>query len=324
MRVGVHLPNVGPLCDAGAIREVAAAAEELGFDSVWVNDHLVWDAGHASGHIVCGSAESPPRGDICESFMTMAYVAGFTRRVRIGVTVLVVPIRHPILIAKQVAALDVLSNGRAILGVGVGAIEEELAVFGVPFKRRGRVTDEAIAAMGRLWTEAPASFAGQTLQFDNVSCLPRPVQRPGPPIWIGGNSQRALERTARHGDGWIPWSRTPDELQAAARTLRELRAVAGVERPIVLASQHLVAIGATEADAQATARLTLAARFASLEEGEQRSFVGSPEALARKIAAYASVGVEELILGFISRSANEMLQGLRLFAEGVLPRLVNP
>src|SRR5579859_4705303 len=190
MQMGAFLPVYWPDCGASTIRSAieatALAAEELGYASIWANDHVIAPAHQADvGHII-------------EPLITLATLVHVVRRVRLGTSVLVLPQRQPILVAKQAAALDVLSGGRLLLGIGSGWLPEEFAWLGADFARRGSVTDEAIQVMRTLWQQPQASFQGRDVSFAEAVFFPKPVSA-GPPIWIGGNSAAAIRRAARSG-----------------------------------------------------------------------------------------------------------------------------
>src|SRR5262249_20783396 len=145
------------------------------------------------------------RQDYLEPLAMMAYLARATSRIRLGTSVLVVPYRHPLLVAKMLATIDVLSKGRVILGAGVGWLREEFEAVGAPaFEARGTVTDEALGLMRAAWTTDPVSFHGRHYKVDEIHALPKPVQRGGIPVWIGGHTEAALQRTGRLGNGWHP------------------------------------------------------------------------------------------------------------------------
>jgi len=184
-----------PEAPASAATRVAQKADELGFDLVTIPEHII---------IPHEMAEVMGRR-YTESWTAAAFLAGATQNVRVLTYVLVVPYRHPVMLAKQIATLDFLSGGRTILGCAVGHMQREFELLGADFKERGPVTDEYLAAMKELWTAGEPTFHGKYVQFENVAFEPRPVQKPHPPIWVGGNSRPAMRRVARHGDGWIPY-----------------------------------------------------------------------------------------------------------------------
>jgi probable F420-dependent oxidoreductase len=210
MRVGIHLPQIGRKAGPEAIRRAAVQAEELGFADVWTSEHI----------IVPSRAPYPPSPVFYDPVLTLTWAAAYTRRVGLGTSVLVLPMRHPLPLAKELATLQNLSEGRLILGAGVGWLEAEFAALGVPFRERGRRMDEGIAMMRAVWSEDPVSFSARHIPavIDDMRSLPQPVKPI--PIWIGGSSQPALERALRL-DGWHGSRVSPE---AAAPIVERLRA----------------------------------------------------------------------------------------------------
>ena len=223
MRFGIALPQYGPATAEGLTR-TARQAEELGFDDVWVADHIAVPEG----------VPYPP-SFLLESMSTLAFVSAVTRRVGLGTSVLVLPLRRPVVAAKQLATIDTLSGGRVVLGIGAGWLEAEFDACGVPFRHRGDLTDEAVDVLRACWAEAPTSFAGPTVSFTDMKVKPQPA-RPIP-IWVGGASARALRRAVEKGDGWqgvaVPLRQLSnpdrsryaalDDLAATVKRLREER-----------------------------------------------------------------------------------------------------
>jgi probable F420-dependent oxidoreductase len=210
---GLHKgENVGP--DALARR--ARAAEDAGFESLWVGDHIALPP----------DAPDDAYDPRLEAVVTLAHLAAVTRRVRLGFGVIILPQRQPVLLAKQLTSIDVLSAGRVIAGFGVGYLEAELRALGASLAERGAMMDEHLAALPVLWDEPPPEFAGRFVAFANVIQRPRPVQRPHPPIVIGGDSAAAYRR-ARAAGGWYGWERTPEQIA-------ETRARLGAEVEITL------------------------------------------------------------------------------------------
>jgi probable F420-dependent oxidoreductase len=184
--------------------------ESLGFSSVMIADHVVFPVTINSKYPYTVTGAFPGQGDALEQLTLMAFIAAKTRTLRLVSSVMIVPHRNPVVTAKMLATIDVLSRGRVTVGVGVGWLREEFQALGAPdFDRRGSVSDEYIRIMKTLWTECPASFAGEFYRFEAVRCLPAPVQKPHPPIWVGGHSKAALRRVARLGDGWHPVGANP-------------------------------------------------------------------------------------------------------------------
>jgi probable F420-dependent oxidoreductase len=176
--------------------------DDLGYDAIAVPEHIVMplELGEALGHYWM------------EGLTSMAFIAGATRRVKVICTVSVLPYHNPIVYAKAIATLDVLSGGRVMLGIGVGHAEEEFKALDVPFADRGRMTDEYLQVMKELWTADRPAYEGEWINFDRIAFEPKPVSKPHPPIWIGGNTKAAIRRAARYGDGWNPWLITVDDL----------------------------------------------------------------------------------------------------------------
>ena len=204
MEIGIHLPHIGPLATREGITAFAKLAEEYEFDSLWVSDHVVMPRKLSSRYPYSpdGNFPVPPDVPFLEPLSTLLFAAAVTERVKLGTTILVIPMRNPIVTAKQLASLDVLSGGRLIVGVGSGWMEEEFQMLGAPFARRGARTDEYIKLFKALWTEENPSFQGKFWQIDEVGFAPKPLQRPHPPIWTGGHSAPALRRAGRLADGW--------------------------------------------------------------------------------------------------------------------------
>lgn len=213
MQLGVHLPHVGRKAGPEAIRRAAVQAEELGLADVWASEHIIVPKG----------APYPPSALFYEPVMSLVWAAAFTKRIRLGTSVLVLPMRHPVPLAKELATLQGLSEGRLILGAGVGWLKEEYAALGVPFRERGRRMDEGIALMKRLWSEDPVSFETKHIEavIEDMRMLPHP--NPPIPIWIGGMSEAALERAIRFGDGWHGSRLKPEEAAPLVARLRAAR-----------------------------------------------------------------------------------------------------
>jgi probable F420-dependent oxidoreductase len=298
MQVGVWIPNCRHLATPDIIRRVAVRAEELGYDSVWVSDHVVVPEAHV-GRIGAG---------IYDPLVTLAVAAGATRRVRLGTTVLIVPYRNPVVTAKMVSSLDALSGGRVILGVGAGWLAEESAALGVPFAERGAMTDEYLAAMRELWTSPAPSFAGKYTRFSGIRFEPRPVQQPHPPIWVGGHGRASLRRAAEVGAAWHPINRSAEELRAGRDELARLCRARGRAVPPPIALRNDLCL------LRPGGRPGASVRGGSVLAGE-------PAALIDRLAELRSVGVEHLVIEFLAPDGSELDEQMALFAERVRPRL---
>ncbi len=213
MKLGIHLPHIGRKAGPDSIRRAAIQAEELGFDDVWVSEHI----------IVPKDGGYPPSPNFWDPVLTLTWAAAVTSRVRLGTSVLVLPLRHPLPLAKELATLQNLSGGRLILGAGVGWLESEFDALGVPFKERGRRMDEGIAMMRAVWSQDPVTFEAKWIpaKIESMRSQPQPVVPI--PIWIGGSSDAAVKRALRQ-DGWHGSRVTPDK---AAEVVKRFRA----ERP---------------------------------------------------------------------------------------------
>ncbi|MEM7015719.1 MAG: LLM class F420-dependent oxidoreductase [Pseudomonadota bacterium] len=212
MRYGFVVPNNVGVEDANEVVRLGVRAEELGFDSVWVNHHIL----HV-GYVKERLGTKPYQ----DALMTLTWIAAQTSRINLGTSVLVMPYLHPMALAKSLATLDQLSGGRLIVGLGAGSLPEENAALGVPYETRGTYCNEFIEVMRRLWTDDEASFSGEFFSIENMCSSPKPVQKPHPPIMIGGNRPAALRRVAQFGDGWHPMNVSVDGVTRRLETIRE-------------------------------------------------------------------------------------------------------
>jgi probable F420-dependent oxidoreductase len=288
MRLGFSLLNNWGIEDAQALVGLASRAEELGFDSVWVHDH-VFNVGHVFDRIGGRPYYEP--------LTLLSFVAARTQRVRLGTSVLVLPYHNPIQLAKTAATLDVLSGGRLILGVGVGAIEQEMQAMGSSFKERGAFTDEAIAVMRALWTEEDPRFDGKYSRFAGMKFSPKPIQKPIP-IVVGGVSRAAIRRAARVGDGWQPLGLSPEALGQAMTSLRDEARAHGRD-----ASRIPVSI-AMSLGASTSRRFALGT---------------NPAEIVQNAKAFAGVGVETLVISANTSDPGEARSALEMVAREVLP-----
>jgi probable F420-dependent oxidoreductase len=207
---------------------LARKAEELGFDSIWLADHVVIPTTIKSRYPYNDTGDFPMPADqgFLEPLAAMGVLAGATKRVRIGTWVLVLPHRNPIVTAKMFATLDVMSGGRMILGAGIGWMEEEITLLGAPFKRRSALSDEYLRAMRELWTNPNPRFEGEFVRFSGIKAEPKPLQNPFP-VWIGGHSSRAMRRVAELGDGWVAVPKSFNGFKETYEVLKSAAAKAG-------------------------------------------------------------------------------------------------
>jgi len=306
MRYGFYLPTRGQTASPEALETLVTRAEEWGFSSVMIADHIVFPVTIKSKYPYTVSGAFPGQGDALEQLSLMAFVAGKTRSLRLISSVMILPYRNPVVTAKMLATIDVLSRGRVTVGVGVGWLREEFEALGAPdFDRRGAVSDEYLRIFKALWTQDPASYHGEFYRFDSVRCLPHPAQKPHPPIWVGGHSKAALRRVARLGDGWHPVGANP----AVPLRPPELRALLDDLRRL------------TEAEGRDPSKLTISYKAPIYDSGrgveggaERRPFSGSQQAIADDIGTFAGLGVSELIFDFRAESLSESLDRMARFA----------
>jgi probable F420-dependent oxidoreductase len=310
MRYGFYLPTRGPTATRKGVLALAREGERLGLHSAMIADHVVFPVESKSDYPYTLDRKHPGGGDALDALSILGVLAGATERLRLVTSVLVLPYRNPVLTAKMVATLDVLSGGRVTLGVGVGWLKEEFEALGSPdFERRGAVTDEWIAILKQLWTTSPAGFTGQFYDYADVRCEPFPLQKPHPPIWVGGHSRAALRRTARHGDGWHP-----------------VGAIAASPLPPQEMVMHLETLKRmTEAEGRDFGALTISYKAPLYDtaipdrDGLRRSFSGTAEEIAGDIRSFATIGVHELIFDFRGESIADSIERLQRFAAEVMP-----
>jgi probable F420-dependent oxidoreductase len=315
MDFGVATVTRGECSSPEGYIAVAEAAERLGFGFISVNDHVVVPRDIASRYPYSDSGEWAARtsGECLDQLATLAFLAARTRRLQLLTSVMVVPQRQPVLAAKMLATIDVLSKGRLIVGCGVGWLQEEFEALGAPpFAERGRATDEYLDAMKALWTQEAPKFAGKHVSFEDIVFAPKPAAKPHPPIWIGGESAVALKRAVRVGDGWYPASNnpqhrldTPARLGTAMGELRRLAEAAGRD-PKTIDVGYLV-LWPVDWTAQTSG------------DRVRRLFTGSSADMAADAAALGNVGVRHVALTFQTATVAETLDRMQRFAGEVMP-----
>jgi probable F420-dependent oxidoreductase len=291
------------------LRTVAQRAEDLGYDHVWVSDHIILPKKVDSfyPYAADGVATFKPDEPYYEPLAALNFIAGCTQRIRLGTHVLIIPYRNPVLTAKILSTLDVLSGGRLILGAGVGWMEEEFKAMGLDtYKERGAVTDEYLQIYKELWTKEDASFDGKYYQISDTGFEPKPVQKPHPPIWIGGHSGPAVHRAARYGDGWMPIGLRPpailepEELAGKIARLRKLTVEAG--RPEDAVSLTF-STGVVFNDASGSSRAWMQ---------------GNPEQIASDLRQYQDLGVSNFIINFQGGTVPELQENMERFSREVM------
>lgn len=275
-----------------ALLKTAKMAEELGYDSVWSTDH-----------VLVPKKYEVPYGRLVDCLTALAYIASSTKTIKLGTSVLVLPLRNPVVVAKQAAAIDFLSDGRLILGIGTGWMEDEFDFLGRPFQKRRALTDEGIRIIRGLWAnEKLSSFKGEFLTFKDAVFEPKPLQRNGPQIWIGGNSTDAVERAAKLGDGWHPFGQTPEQIKKKTQLLSQK----AKNRKIIVSHRTQIIVGR---DAPPT--------FKDVRGLDRYQMSGPSTKLVKVIEKFEQVGVSHLICSLGASTSSEFFDWLKTFAKDV-------
>ena len=260
MEVGLHIPQVGPFADRSNVASFAKTADDAGYDGLWVFDHVVLQKEQQSVYPYSGDGKLgfPPTLDFLEPLTQLAFLAAITKRVRLGTSVLVLPMRQPVLHAKIMATIDFLSGGRFVLGAGVGWWKQEFEVLSVPFERRGKRMDECLQLMKALWSEEFVNFKGEFYEAVDWACNPKPIQPGGIPIWLGGESRGQLRRVGKYADGWHATAKSLPTLLDDFEVAKEAATKAGRDPSkltLSLEGAGALAPGETEQAAESLGRL---------------------------------------------------------------------
>lgn len=308
---------------------LAVEAERLGYHSVWGNDHVT------PPQYVREAYNQPPNW--YEVLITLAFVGAATERIGLGTAVLVVPMRETVLLAKQLATLDNFTNGRVILGVGVGAYREEFeAIYpDAKNKNRGQILSEGIQGMRKLFTEENASFSGENVHFENIRMFPKPIQNPFP-IYVGGNHINSMKRAGYYGNGWLGASLPPDMIAQGAKQVREFAEQAGRDpSEIEIAPQVMVCMARTHE--QAIARFKKSVMYEHLftlrgttlkgldmDRLVESNLIGSPDEIVERVGQFQDAGVTLLsTMSFVSPTVDETIEDIHYFADGIMPHFNN-
>ncbi len=317
MDYGFSAPVAGPLSAAASMSRICVEGEAIGYNVITVSDHLVIPTSIDAKYPYSDTGEFPSaaRLERHEQLTALAFIAAKTKTARLLTSVMVVPHRPALLTAKILSTIDVLSGGRLMVGIGAGWMEEEfIAVQTPPFKDRGLVTDEYMLACKELWTSEDPKFDGKYVKFSNIAFAPKPVQKPHPPIWVGGESGPALRRTARYADGWYPIGTNPahklDSLElfkASVARLRKMTADAGRD-PASVALGYRVQYHGEGVPASAS-------------DGNRRLFSGAPSDIIADIRALRDMGVVSIDFGFPAPDADTFLANMKTLHETVLAKV---
>ena len=317
MQIGFNLPISGPLSSPDSLIRIAQQGEALGYDYLTLTDHVVLPNLPVPGYPYSESGEffgeGPERRH--EQLTAAVFIAAKTTRIRLVLAVMVVPHRPAVLAAKMLSTIDVLSGGRLVIGIGAGWLQAEFdAVVGPPFAARGRVTDEYLSAFRDLWTEEAPHFEGNWVKYGGISFAPKPVQKPHPPIWVGGESGPSLRRAARFGDAWYPIGSNSKHLldtlpryRAGIARLRRWTAEAGREPASVALTYRVKRYGE--------------AVPAKASDGERRLFSGSTAEIIADLRALRDLGVAAVDVDFECSDPEDSVAEMRRFKDQVISRL---
>jgi len=292
MDIGCHLPTQGPVATREALLTFAQEAERRNVASLWVSDHVVFPR-HQTGSYPGGRFPHPPDKPYLEPVAVLAAAAVCTSRARLGASVFILGHRHPVVMAKMLTTIDALSGGRLVCGVGVGWWKEELDILGVPFHKRGRQADEMLRVFKALWTQDNPSFEGQFFRFKDIGFAPKPVQKPHPPIWVGGDSPGAFRRVVTLGDGWHATSKDPVQLRE------------GLGRLEKVAAQHQRDMKTIDISVRYSLPDTLIA--------------GGPQRAIDELAGYKRLGLSHVMIDFRRDDLPKMLELLELVTRTIRP-----
>jgi len=300
MKLGICLPHYGRPIDTGRLLEVVDHVEEAGLDSIWVTDHV----------IVPRDASLIYRDDMLDPLAVLPWLAGVTRRVLLGTSVVVLPYRSPIPVAKLLASVDVLSGGRLVFGAAVGWLEGEFDALSVPVKERGSRTDEALELIRALWTQEYPEVTTARHQVHGVKASPMPLQRPHPPILVGGSTEAAFRRVARLGDGWHASSCNPQTFRAGASTVTTRWKEAGRDGAPLLTLRVPILVEGIHRAAVDPALL-----------GARHTLSGSTQAVLKDLRAYQAAGCSHVALEVSYGTYPSILDTIDLVAEEIAPAL---
>jgi len=308
MKLGVFLPISGRATGPDTLMTAARSAEKQGFDAIWSADRVVtpWKIETSYPYSENHEFIVPPDRPFLDSFTCLTFLAGCTEKITLGISVLVLPYRHPLYWTRVAASIEQLSRGRLILGVGVGWMEEEFAALGVPFKERGRITDEQLEVIDLLWSQEHTTYEGQYYHLRDLAFYPKPIQQPRIPIWIGGEGSAARKRAAKYGDAWFPYyvEITPAQLRA------------GFDNVLRLAEQ----IGRDPQPIKLTCCRPIELTQQSVPQDE-RYLRGTPEQLVESLRTYRDIGVDHIALQFMSPRWPDRMEQIERFANEAMPHV---
>jgi probable F420-dependent oxidoreductase len=318
MEYGFGLPTRGPMAAPQSLATLARTGEELGFAIISVSDHVIIPKAINSTYPYneSGTFAGSPSGECLEQLSLLSFLVGVTSSAKLLTSVMVLPHRPPVLTAKMLATIDVLSNGRLIVGCGVGWMREEFEAIGAPsYDERGSVGDEYIHAFKELWTSDNPAFEGKYCRFANVAFAPKPVQKPHPPIWTGGESPAALRRAGRLANAWYPIGSNP---RFPVGTLAQFAAyTARVKRYATEAGRDPSSL-----DFAYSANWYNDQQAQTLPDGQRRPLTGTPQQIADDIKRYEELGVRHMMVNLQGETQAQTLERMQRFADRIMPLTV--
>jgi probable F420-dependent oxidoreductase len=315
MEFGFGVPTRGPMATPDSMATLARQGESLGFGLISVSDHVIIPRAIASTYPYneSGAFASSPSGECLEQLTLLTFLASVTSTAKLLTSVMVVPHRPAVLTAKILATIDVLSSGRLVVGCGVGWMREEFEAIGAPpYDKRGAVSDQYIRAFKELWTSDDPKFDGEYCRFANVAFAPKPVQKPHPPIWVGGESPVALRRAGRLADAWYPIGSNPQFPVGTPARFADLAAT--VKRHAREAGRDPASLDFAYSvnwydDRQAV----------TLPDGQRRPMTGTPQQIADDVKRYADVGVRHMMVNLQGDTLDQTLERMERFAQRIMP-----
>jgi probable F420-dependent oxidoreductase len=316
MHFGFALPGRGALAVPDVLVKLAEKADGLRYATLFVTDHVVIPTSYRSKYpySTSGQAAGDWNQGYLEPLALMSYLAGATSKIKLGTSVLVIPYRNPVVTAKMLATLDVLSGGRVILGIGVGWLEEEFqALAAPPYAERGRVTDEYVKLMRECWTREPVEWKGRYYQMAEMSIKPKPKQAGGIPIWTGGHTDAALRRTGELADGWHPIGNRPPAILEPAEYAEKVAIIHGWARKA----------GRKESDITLSFRtpLDLVSARTKRGPGKRQPFRGTAPEVIADIKTYQALGVTQFVFDLVPQDLRQQLAMMERFADEVRPKV---
>jgi probable F420-dependent oxidoreductase len=315
MKFGFGLPTRGPMAAPQSLATLARTGEELGFAIISVSDHIIIPKAINSTYPYneSGTFAGSPSGECLEQLSLLSFLVGVTSSAKLLTSVMVLPHRPPVLTAKMLATIDVLSNGRLIVGCGVGWMREEFEAIGAPsYDERGAVGDEYIRAFKELWTSDNPTFEGKYCRFANVAFAPKPVQKPHPPIWTGGESPAALRRAGRLANVWYPIGSNPRFPVGTPTQFAEY--AARVKRYSTEAGRD-----SSSLDFAYSANWYNDQQAQTLPDGQRRPLTGTPQQIADDIKRYEELGVRHMMVNLQGETQAQTLERMQRFADRIMP-----